>query len=66
VHGVPRGTVISLVGPLAGQPGVGEPVSAAIKRPMIVASGPPAITADCLPAAISAYCCWAPAVSPRW
>ena len=33
---------------------MGEPVIAAINRPMTVASGPPAITADCLPAAISA------------
>ena len=47
-------TTVVLVGPLAGQPGVAEPATAAIRRPITLASGPPAITAECLPAAISA------------
>jgi hypothetical protein len=43
-----------LVNPLAGQPAVGEPTTAAIKRLMVVAKGPPATTADRFAAAISA------------
>ena len=54
MQAVIRGTVISFVNPLAGHPEVGEPTTAAINRPMIPAKGPPAMTADCFPAAISA------------
>ena len=54
VHADETGTVISLVNPLAGQLAVGEPTTAAIKRLMVVAKGPPAITADRFAAAISA------------
>jgi hypothetical protein len=49
-----RGTVISLVNPVAGHPAVGEPTTAAISRPMVPAKGPPAMTADCFAVAISA------------
>ena len=49
-----RGTVISLVNPLEGQGAVFEPTTAAINRPITDDSGPPAITADFLSAAISA------------
>jgi hypothetical protein len=54
VHADERGTTISFANPLAGQLAVGEPTTAAIKRLMVVANGPPATTADCFAAAISA------------
>jgi hypothetical protein len=54
VQGVFLGTVISFVKPLAGQPTVGEPLTAVIKRPMTVARDPPAMTADDFVTAISA------------
>src|SRR5688572_27759552 len=54
VHGDCRGTVNSLVNPAAGQPAVGDVTTVAINRPIALAKGPPAITADNLAAAISA------------
>src|SRR5215471_2187731 len=54
VHGVLRGTIVSLVKPPVGHTAVLEPVTAAINRPMTVASGPPAIITEFLATAISA------------
>src|SRR5262249_19394599 len=55
VQAAVSGTTTSFVKPAAAHPAVDDdPVTAAMRRPMMVANGPPAMTADRFAAAISA------------